>query len=81
MSTCSKCGKPIIWIKTRRGKAMPCDPDRIAIRRTSAGELNVITEQGEAVRGSRELKQGQPVIYGYTSHFATCPYADSFRRR
>ena len=49
-STCSKCGAPIIWIKTERGKWMPAD-------------------------------EGLPTGMARTPHWATCPYADDFRRR
>lgn len=31
-TTCKSCGMPILWVKTRSGKAMPCDIKPIRFR-------------------------------------------------
>lgn len=54
-SRCTSCGMRIIWGK-QNGKAHPLDPKI----------LNVLTAQGELIRG-RE------------SHFVSCPNADNHR--
>lgn len=38
ISKCSKCDKEIIFVKTRGGKQMPCDPAMITIL-TDAGDI------------------------------------------
>lgn len=38
---CKGCGFPIVWITTKDGKKMPCDPEK----------LTVITDNGDAVTG------------------------------
>ena len=41
MSKCKGCGAEIIWIKTKAGKSMPCNLEKITI----------VTEQGETIVG------------------------------
>ena len=31
MSKCKGCGAEIVWIKTKSGKAMPCDTNKVII--------------------------------------------------
>lgn len=31
MSKCKGCGKEIVWIKTKSGKIMPCNAEKITI--------------------------------------------------
>ena len=54
---CKGCGKEIIFISTKNGKQIPCNPER----------LTIVTEAGG-------------IAQGYTSHFATCPAAEQFRK-
>lgn len=76
---CRKCGKRIVFIRMKSGKAMPCDP--IVRRYTLGGNERVVTTRGEVVAAtfSDDADEGDGV--GYVSHFATCPYADTFRNR
>jgi len=39
--TCRSCNAPLVWIKSRAGKAIPCDP----------AVLSVVTDEGDVVRG------------------------------
>lgn len=39
MAKCKSCGAEIIWKKTSRGKAMPCDPERITIITMNSGQV------------------------------------------
>lgn len=41
MNKCKGCGAEIVWIKTKAGKAMPCDTNKVTI----------ITDNGETVIG------------------------------
>ncbi len=41
MSKCKGCGAEIVWIKTKSGKAMPCDTNKVII----------VTDEGETVAG------------------------------
>ena len=31
-TTCKACGKPIVWIRTTKGKSMPCDAEPVAYK-------------------------------------------------
>lgn len=72
MSACRSCGAQIIWARTERGKAMPVDAQS-----TPDGNL-VLTEEptGELIA----RVDARPMRQRYTSHFQTCPNADSHRR-
>jgi hypothetical protein len=55
---CKGCGFPIVWITSKAGKHIPCDPEKVS----------VVTEDGD-------------IIVGRVSHWATCPAADTFRKK
>ena len=78
MNTCRACGAPVKWIKTKNGKAMPCNPEKIAFLPEKSGDKVFILENGEVTKGSTD---GMSTHEGYISHFATCPAADEFRRK
>lgn len=78
---CSTCERPIIWVRTSSGKAMPVDPEAWTLAPGPGADVGV-TLSGEIVRGTR----GQSGLFGvgvavHTSHFATCEQADLHRRR
>lgn len=77
MSRCKACGAPIIWVKLRSGKMMPCDVQKIPYVADFNGELELVTEDGKVTRA--RLDVGSDRI-GYQSHFATCPAANQFRK-
>ena len=80
MSKCKSCGAEIKWIKTKSGRAMPVDPECHSMFRCD-GSAVLITEDGEVIKGELcSFEQGANAT-GYFSHFATCPNADSHRRR
>ena len=76
-SRCKSCGKEIIWIKMASGKNMPCDAGGILCREDVNGELTLVIKDGKMVRATRD-KSGDMI--GYTSHFATCPNANRWRK-
>lgn len=72
-----KCGRPMRWVVTKNGKAMPIDPDPVP-------NGNVVFAEGSDTDalyvkpGQREFGDERP---RYVSHFATCQYARDFRKR
>lgn len=39
MAECRSCGAKIKWIKTLRGKYMPCDPEKVTIVTMNTGRV------------------------------------------
>ena len=62
---CKKCKTDIVFLKTKKGKAIPVDYDSI----THADMTNLAF--GDVV-----FRYGEHI-----AHFATCPEADSFRKK
>ena len=81
MSTCRGCGAPIIWIKTERGKSMPCDPEQVTYWQARSGSQKIVTPNGEVVSAELSGELNNATGIGYVSHFATCPKSNDFRRR
>ncbi len=82
-STCKSCGAVIVWIKTRGGKNMPCDPEPIAFKESREGGDLFVMKDGTVHRGIRYADGNavQDELHtGYISHFANCPFADKHRR-
>lgn len=79
---CKGCGKQILWTRMVSGKKMPCDPVGIrfapASRFGGEGKDTFVTPEGIVLKGNRD-PEGEKL--GYISHYATCPYGNSFRRR
>lgn len=83
-SRCSSCGAYVKWIKMTSGKYMPVDDVPIRyIHAPHRGDMVFVTERGTVERGfvAKEDESVIPVSVGYQSHFATCPNADSHRKR
>ena len=82
---CKGCGAEIRWIKTTNGKAMPVDPDPLSIIPGQFGSTVVVTEDGRTFLGQSgiyiDARTTPGAIEGFTSHFATCPAARSFRKK
>lgn len=78
MSRCKKCGAEIHWIRMKgTGKMMPCDTE-VKLFGHGSGKTTYVTSDGE-VRTGQEDPHG--IIPGYIPHWATCPYADNFRKK
>lgn len=77
---CKRCGKTIKFIRTVNGKSMPCDPGLIPFR-LDGGKDRIVTHTGKVISGTFEHGDGEVDGYGYISHFATCEYARTFRRK
>lgn len=68
MSACKSCGAAIVWVRTESGRVMPVD-----LHPTNRG--NVVIRNGVAYVGAQQDDAPR-----YTSHFATCPDAEGWRR-
>lgn len=76
-SHCSTCERPLLWAWSEHGKRIPIDPEpttdgNIVLRRIATGADSVAHVLGRDEETDEER---------YTSHFATCPQADTHRRR
>ena len=80
-TVCRGCGKPIIWIRTHGGKKMPVDADAVPFIADRSGTEIFVRRDGSVTVGRRAEHQDNQAELGYTSHFATRPKADAFRKR
>jgi hypothetical protein len=83
MARCNGCQAEIEWIKTRAGRSMPVDPGEFPLVPDAAGNVIGVTGDGEVIKGRTcsESYESERWVYARISHFATCPAAESFRRR
>lgn len=75
MPQCKSCKAEIIFIKTKKGKSMPCNPGLIDYANAKPGAF-LCSADGDVFRVSTKFQDKR----GYLSHFATCPNADNFRK-
>ncbi len=80
-ATCKSCGKPIHWMTTAAGKAIPLDDTIEYVAPNGHGKrLMLFDAAGKVVNGFECKKNAVGSQAGRRSHFATCPDADKFRR-
>ena len=79
-SQCKRCGARIIFVKMKSGKTMPVNPNFVNYRK-DGGKDRIVLANGEVMAGTIVTDPGDADGYGYTSHFATCKYANMFRRK
>lgn len=72
MSRCKCCGADIVWIKTRNGKKMPCDPIEMLYWEQEGGPEKIVTDNGDVVSARLYGESGKATGIGLRSHFATC---------
>lgn len=89
MPKCKTCSSPVVWIRTRVGRSMPCDPERVHAWRpptpaegvSAPGErVTLITDVGDVLTAFMQGGMGWTSVVGRISHFATCPQADQHRK-
>jgi hypothetical protein len=78
-TSCRSCGAEIVWARTEKGKRAPIDAaiddkGTIVLRAPREGERDPLAIFGVPP----DVFAGEP---RHTSHFATCPDADRWRRR
>ena len=74
MSRCRACNAEILWVTTHLGKPMPVD-----LHASPDGNL-VVTMEDDGMR-SRPVEPLLDRGPFWLSHFATCKFADSFRKK
>lgn len=79
MNKCKGCGADIIWIKTRAGKAMPCDATPVTYWQNEKGKQTIITPDGATLRCDLTGDPKEAAGSGYVPHWATCPAAKQFK--
>lgn len=79
--TCRSCGKPIVWIRTRAGKSMPCDAQPVNYRIKPRGDTKLVTLAGDVISCEPVKDPAEAQGWGYTPHWSTCNAPDKFRRR
>lgn len=80
MATCKKCGARIIWIRSTKGKWLPADEGLVPYKENPIGRDRVITENGEVLNCALDPEKGTETGRARIPHWATCPYADEFRK-
>lgn len=80
MATCKACGAPIVWVQSPAGKFIPCDEGLIAYKQDEAGTDVLISDRGEYIK-CRLHFDGWPTGMARRPHWATCPFADKFKRK
>lgn len=78
---CKSCGADIIYIKTPKGKTMPCDAEQKTYIQDDNGKDVIITPNGEVIKCYISGDMRYVTGIGYTPHWATCPNAEQHRRR
>lgn len=85
-TNCRACGAPINFIKTKKGTSMPVDAEGKWVATDPEGIPYVLADgsvvMAKAFEGAMTPEDAKQAGYqmGYTSHFATCPNADKFRK-
>lgn len=82
MAKCKKCGAHIKFINTTGGKRMPVDVDETYYK--EGGKDRIVTPNGMVLAATiinEEDDLSKATGYGYRPHWATCPYADDFRKK
>lgn len=70
---CSRCGRPIKWIRTQNKKLMPVDINLIPYWANKNGKGVIITVNGGTMRCDLQGQPNRETGFGYMTHFATCP--------
>lgn len=81
MARCKSCGAELRWIKTTKGKAMPCNAEAVTYWANPKGKATIITPNGETTRADLTGDLQSATGIGYIPHWSTCPQADNFRAK
>lgn len=81
MARCKSCGEEIVWMKTKNGRDMPCDPNLVPFWAKFKGKGKVVTLEGDVVSCEFEGPLDEMTNVGRIPHWATCPNANQHRRR
>lgn len=78
---CRACGKPIMFLKTKKGKSMPVDAESLYFVPDLNGENMYVLPDGDVIRGCAAKDEDPDRHIGYISHFATCTNNEYFRNK
>ena len=70
---CRECGKPLIFIRTRAGKNMPCEAEPVLYWPDADGPLLFYQRDGSYERGTLAGHPAVPQESGYVPHWGRCP--------
>jgi len=67
--TCRSCGASIVWVKTEKGKHMPCNPELVPYweRPGAAGKI-ILQQSGRVVSCEFDGPREEVTGFGYISH-------------
>lgn len=80
MAVCRSCGADILFIRLKSGKYNPVDNAKRTFKE-GAGKEIFITTKGEVLTGEPMSFEDGANREGYISHFATCPFANQYRKK
>lgn len=82
MSKCKSCGAEISWVETITGRKMPVNMDCVMLVPAKNGDTLIVTDVGSVIRGWRvgDAYEGRDAVVGQTSHFATCPQSEQWKK-
>lgn len=81
-SVCRGCGQKIVWVKTEKGKSMPCDPQLVPFWERPGAKGKVLLQgSGRVISCDFEGERTALTGFGYVSHFSTCTQARKFKRK
>jgi len=72
MTKCRSCGAEILWITTKAGKLMPCNPIGVKYWAQPKAKGKIITRNGEVLSCVFEGEEQKATGIGYIPHFNTC---------
>lgn len=81
--TCKHCGELVIFVRTKKGKSMPCEAAQVLFIADPYGSKQILTRQGELVRGYvvERGEEADDARYGYMPHFGNCISSEARRRQ
>ena len=77
---CRKCGRPIRFLRTKKGKLMPVDGFSFNVVPKEGGTA-YFNEAGERIVGAAVDKPGPNTVKAWMCHFVTCPEGEAFKNR
>ena len=80
MAVCKACGAEIVWLRSPKGKWIPCNEGLVEYKADEDGEDSVINQDGEVIRCTFEF-ECKPTGLARIPHWATCPDGDKWRKR
>ena len=80
MAKCKGCGALIDWVEMDSGTPMPIDREPRPAWHPLPGEMVVVKVVGKPAFAIK-VPTDVPLVRVGVSHFATCPKADTFRRK